>query len=235
MEIRLPFQPSKLTPPRRNEPFQLINDPSLRYRPNVQRISYGKRLIPVYPRHSSKGDIYLDSDISTSRSKPNSDLGKKTTDDDKAERDDGGEYIELIRFNKGAPRNREYKNSKPTYIHEDIILEPKYISHNQMIRGNRQPYNLQQGHLNTVGAAGPHPPRFGIPRFPIVPGPAEQRNDQQFTQQDEGDKIGEFGDNSMNEFRDPQPWYFQSTFVFFFLGILLVMVIGGIAIYYIAA
>ncbi|KAJ1607830.1 signal peptide-containing protein [Cryptosporidium canis] len=237
MEIKLPYSMSNIKTLRRNEPFQLIDDPSLRYGPNVKRKTTVKRLIPIFLNRisPSRGSHkLLESDITLSKDKlylPKNYKGKKVEASEQEEEDeeDGDKHIKLIRVNK----NNNKGDVK--YIKKDVVLEPKYIyplesTHNGRVVSNMHGNSPHANNMNAINQR----PRYGIPMFPMP----KNNNDQENKNNDRADcdeDIGEFQNNSINEFRDKRPWYLQSAFIFSFIGIIFLLIIGAIAIYYIAA
>ncbi|KAH7649665.1 hypothetical protein FG379_000925 [Cryptosporidium bovis] len=210
---------------RRNEPYQLVEDQRARYIPNVPRIAKSNRIIPVIsPKSSSIGKSF-DSDISLDRNK----------------------YIKLIRRknvnDKTLPVKKRGSNvdNEIDYLKEEIVLKPKYIDSSQIHQ--RRNYvgqngvNIHSEHLNgLIGQSGG--PRFGIPMFQLPPEKMGSVNMHEVgnpnDQRERGDHFGEFSDNSMRDLRDNKPWYSQSTFVLSFIGILFLILVGGIIVYYVS-
>ncbi|KAK6590071.1 hypothetical protein RS030_182699 [Cryptosporidium xiaoi] len=211
---------------RRNEPYQLVEDQRARYIPNVPRITKSNRIIPVIsPKSSSIGKSF-DSDISLDRNK----------------------YIKLIRRknvnDKILPVKKRDSNvdNEIDYLKEEIVLKPKYIDSSQIHQ--RRNYvgqngvNIHNEHLNgLIGQS--RGPRFGIPMFQLPPEKMGSVNNMHEVgnpndQREHGDHFGEFSDNSMKDLKDTKPWYSQSTFVLSFIGILFLIVVGGIIVYYVS-
>ncbi|KAH8583215.1 signal peptide plus transmembrane domain or GPI anchor [Cryptosporidium sp. chipmunk genotype I] len=247
MEVKIPYKASNIKALRRNEPFLLINDPSLRYGPNVKRRVLGKRLIPVYVNDgiSNKGsiklpesDILLKKELKTLKGNEEIEIDESETEesDDNEHNDD--DYIKLIRVNKNSMRNNNRGNVK--YIHKDIVLKPKYIDANQLQNGRASPRMQGQyfPHANNNANMANQKPKYGIPMFPVAPNTGELQSGQKMInhgiQENSGD-MGHFPSNSINEYKDSRPWYLQSTFIFSFIGIIFLLIAGAIAIYYIAA
>ncbi|KAL5369294.1 signal peptide-containing protein [Cryptosporidium parvum] len=237
---------------RRNEPFLLIKDPSLRYGPNVKRKTPRKRIIPIFiknrtPRKASNN--ILESDIITKKkSKVSNPKGEESEieesdnddnnddSDDSSDDDDNDDYIKLIHVHKKSKQNNNKRNVK--YIYKDIIHKPKYINANQLQNGrvnsHMQGQYLSHANNNMSGQK----PQYGIPMFPMAPNPGQLQNGQRMINQgmrESDDDMGSFQSNSINAYKDTQPWYLQSTFIFSFVGIIFLLIAGAIAIFYIAA
>ncbi|KAL3128760.1 signal peptide-containing protein [Cryptosporidium hominis] len=233
---------------RRNEPFLLIKDPSLRYGPNVKRKTPGKRIIPIFIKNRTPkkdSNNILESDIITkkkskvyNRKGEESEIEESDNDDsdDSSDDDDNDDYIKLIRVHKKSKQNNNKRNVK--YIYKDIIHKPKYINSNQLQNGrvnsHMQGQYLSHANNNMSGQK----PQYGIPMFPMAPNPGQLQNGQRMINQgmrENDDDMGSFQSNSINAYKDTQPWYLQSTFIFSFVGIIFLLIVGAIAIFYIAA
>ncbi|KAH8738621.1 signal peptide plus transmembrane domain or GPI anchor [Cryptosporidium ryanae] len=211
---------------RRNEPYQLVEDPNARYIPNVPRINKTNRIVPVLSSKGARVGKNFDSDISLNNN---------------------NRYLKLIRKKNSngdvfpVKKHDSNNDNEIDYLREEIVLKPKYIGPHQ-----RQNYMSKGGFITPGGypnrLIGQSGPRLGIPMFQLPPeqqsNPVNNINgieNLNGNQHKDNDHFGEFSDNSMRDLRDTRPWYSQSTFVLSFVGVLFLIIVGGIIVYYVSA